>query len=65
MYFDGDDDEELEETSWDDELQAAVCDADLFGVGFFVVFQDGTMGRATMPEVCDLVDEWRAKVPKS
>lgn len=62
MYFD---DDIEEEPSWDDELQAAVCDADLYGVGFFVVFQDGTMGRVTMPEVCDLVDEWRAKVPKS
>lgn len=62
MYF-GEEDEE--DSNWEDELEAALDDAHLYGVGFFVVFQDQTMGRVTMPEVCDLVDEWRSKVAKS
>lgn len=64
MHFD-DDDEMADAADWDEELREAVNDADLYGVGFFVVFQDRTMGRVTMPEVCDLVDQWRENVAKS
>jgi hypothetical protein len=60
-----DDDFEMIESTWDEEYEAALDDAELYGIGFFIVFSDGNMGRVTMPEVCDLVDEWRAKVAKS
>jgi hypothetical protein len=59
------DDFELIESTWEEEYEAAQDDAELYGLGFFVVFQDGNIGRVTMPEVCDIVDEWKSKVALS
>jgi hypothetical protein len=59
------DDLELFESDWETEYEMALLDAEEWGLGFFIVFSDGTMGRSTIAEVSEIVDEWKKKVALS
>ena len=58
-------DDEIEESDWETEYENAKLDADDYGLGFFVVFKDGTIGRMILPEVIDLVMEHHKNMAKS
>lgn len=57
-----DDDLEIIESDWDTEYALAVQDATDFGLAFFIVFSDGSIGRSTIAEVSEIVDTWKSKI---
>lgn len=59
------DDEYIEEADWEDEIEAAILDAEEYGLGFFIVFSDKAMARASFAEVDEVIQEWKRKVALS
>ncbi len=59
------DDEYIEESDWETEIELACEDAEEWGISFFIVFEDRTMARANIAEVSEVIDEWKRNIPLS
>jgi hypothetical protein len=53
---------DIEESTLEDELEAAIEYASDYGLAFFVVFADRSLARVGFEEMEEIMAEWRKRV---